>query len=97
MKNINLNLDLNTLVKKLKTNIAFLFYAAILIVFVMEIFVIYASVKNLLSVQSSLQDLPLQRGVRLNFTEYEAAVKRIEAGKKYLPPPPIFANPFTSR
>ncbi len=97
MKNINLNLDINTFVKKFKSNITWLFYLIFVIILVMEIFIIFNSVKHLFAVKAPLADLPAQRGAHFNFTEYDAAVQRIEAGKKYFPQPPIFDNPFTNR
>lgn len=93
MKNINLK----SLVGKFKNNAAAGFYLILAVAIILEMFLLYTAVKQaILARQAPVDSLP-SKGVRLNFAEYEEAAKRVEAGKKFLPNPPIYENPFSSR
>jgi len=94
MKNIKLNLDFKSLAEKFKANTALVFYAALAIVLLLEISIFYGAAKQVVVSRGAPEDVVAPKGVRLNFTEYEEAVKRTEAGKKYYPGTPIFENPF---
>ncbi|KXK30247.1 MAG: hypothetical protein UZ12_BCD005000604 [Bacteroidetes bacterium OLB12] len=97
MKNINLNLDLKSLASRFKNDTALVFYAALAIVFFFEIFIIFGAIRHIVLSRAEAKDIIAPKDVRLDFAEYEQAVKRIEAGKEFYPGEPIFENPFVSK
>ena len=97
VKNINLNLDFKSLAFRFKTNTALVFYTALAIVFFFEILIIFGTIRQIVVSRGEAEDIAAPKGVRLDFAEYEQAVKRLEAGKKFYPGEPVFENPFVSK
>ena len=97
MNRISLHFDIKSLAAKFKSNTALVFYVALALILFLEIFIFYGAGKNVVVSREAVVDDIAPRGVRLNFGGYEQAIKRIEAGKKFYPGPPIFENPFGSK
>ena len=94
-KNINLNLDgVKNFLGSLIKNLRWLFFAAFLLMLVLEIF----EVKNSFSVVSNINQAPLVAGhekqVRINFDAYNQVVNRIQQAATFQPTGGVTKNPF---
>jgi hypothetical protein len=94
-KNININLNFNSLGSKLKSSLGLLLLAMLVALLVLEFFVVKNSVK-LISAANAEPDQVTAKGVRVNFVNYDAVTQKIDSAATYLPPSKQLANPFAA-
>jgi hypothetical protein len=79
--------------KNLKKNSTGIYWFMILALLAMEVFVVKDSVSIILG--SKKEGLAGHTGgVKINFTDYQAIVQRMQRAESYKPPVPIEDNPF---
>jgi hypothetical protein len=98
MQSINLKItDIKGLAGKLTKNLGRLFFIVFLLLLLLEVFEINTSLQIFLS---SNQNTPLppspDKGVRIDFVEYDAVIKRIQEGENFIPTDGVTSNPFSS-
>ena len=79
---------------KLSKNLAWLFLAGFMVLVVLEGIEINNSVQIILN---SNQEPPLvnpEKGVRINFDNYDAVVNRIQSASSFVPTDGVFYDPF---
>ena len=95
MANIKLNLDIKSLFLKLTKNLNWLFFAGFIILVIFEIVKISTSVQIILkSSQEPIVSVSKEKGVRINFDNYNFSVNRIKAAGNFSPNINIRQNPF---
>lgn len=97
MKIIKINLNIKNLMVKFKTNTALVFYVIFFAILISEVFILYSAVNQIIVSRQASLDIAPARGVRLQFAEYQQAAKRIEAGREFLPGPPLYQNFFGTK
>lgn len=81
---------------KFSKNIAWVFFGIFLLLVILEIFKIKQSVQIILNSNVEAAPVSAQRGVRINFADYDKVAHRIEAAKTFTPSGGIYNNPFGS-
>ncbi len=88
IKNLFKNVDV------LKKNIGLVFWAILAVVIILEIFVIKASVLKVVESHSEPISQVKEKGVRINFEDYNKVINRINAAKDFEVTKPVVNDPF---
>ena len=92
MKNINISFkDLISLAKQ-KTHL--LFWVALLIVLLMELWVLQRAVSVALNARNNPAPEVFGQTVRVNFSTFNDVLKEVEGSSNYFPEPAVDGNPF---
>lgn len=75
-------------------NLAWLFFAAFVILAIFEIFELNASLQIVLKATKEPPAPPSEKGVRINFDNYDQVVKRIDDSATFRPTGGVGQNPF---
>jgi hypothetical protein len=96
MKNVNIDFNtIKTFFGKQAKNLTWTFFVIFLILVVFEIFEVKNSVDIALNVNQAPPLVTAEKGVRINFSQYETVVQRIEAAPNFVPDAPITQDPFS--
>jgi hypothetical protein len=79
---------------KLGKNFSWLFYLILIIVLAFEVIEVQKSVEIMLESKREPAVMVKDKGVKINFDDYNAVVKKIENGQIYQPPQNNVSNPF---
>ena len=79
---------------KFLKNLSWMFFAAFLVLLVFEFFEVKSLVKLVLSVSQPPAPFSSQKGVRINFENYNQVVGRIQQADSFVPTGGITKNPF---
>jgi hypothetical protein len=79
------NLRLNGWLSGLAKNLSWLFFAAFLLLLVLEAFEVNHSVQIILSANHNPPETVQQQGVRIDFTDYNSILQRIEQAPNFTP------------
>jgi len=94
-KDIKINLNgLKNLSGKLMKNLGWLFFAVFLIILVFEVLEIQTSFSVMLNVNQQPQVAGTEKGIRINFADYQKAVDRISNASSFVPAGGVAQNPF---
>lgn len=91
--NIKISINFKTIYSKAKQNVSIVLMVVLVILVLMEVW----TVKDSLGVLSDANNIVLTapaKLVRINFTVYDAIVKRVENATSYAPQPFISKSPF---
>ena len=89
----NLN-SVKNLAHKFVKNLSWLFFAAFLLLILFEILEINSSLQIILAVDQESTGIISDKGVRINFKNYNLVVDRIEHSDSFEPTGGITKNPF---
>lgn len=81
---------------KFGKNLTWIFFSVFLLLIVFEILAIRHSVDILTSLNEVKEPVRLEKGVRIDFAGYEAAIKRIKSSANFTPTRTLQADPFTT-
>lgn len=82
---------------KFGKNLTWIFFAAFLILLLLEIFEIKKSVDIGLNLNKEPVVVKGDKGVRINFEEYEKALKRIKDTENFVPTDSVLKDPFVTQ
>ena len=88
IKNIFKNIDV------LKKNVGLVFWAILFIVIILEIFVIKDSILKVVESNSEQVSPKKEKGVRVNFEDYDKVINRIDAAVDFEVTEPVANDPF---
>jgi hypothetical protein len=79
---------------KLSQNLSWLFFAIFLLLVLFEIFEVNNSVQMVFQAGKSTPAVAVEKGVDIDFTDYNLAVQRINTAQTYKPDGGITVDPF---
>ncbi len=81
-----------------KNNVSILLYLTLGLILFFSVLALYSSLRVLWLPNADPQALTGKtKAITLRLDDYEFSVKRIKAGAEYLPPAPLFQNPFATK
>jgi hypothetical protein len=93
-----LKIQLTNQVLGLKNNLYILLYLLLRIILFFLVLAFYASIRVLwVPIQENQPVSGANKAISLRIDDYELSVKRIKSGINYLPPAPLFQNPFKNK
>lgn len=79
------NIKLNDLFSGLAKNLSLVFFAAFLLIVLLEIFEVNTSLQIILSANKAPAAAPVAKGIRVDFTDYNKIVQRIQQAANFTP------------
>lgn len=79
---------------RLSKKIAWVFFAAFIILLFFEMLEVKKSLQIILSANREPPPPVTQRGVRINFSDYDKVVQKIQGAQSFIPSDGVAKNPF---
>ena len=87
-------IDIKSLANKVFKNSSWLFFAGFLVLVLFEIFEINTSVQIILNFNREVPPVNKEKGVRINFDNYNQALLKIQRADTFEPTGGVSRNPF---
>jgi hypothetical protein len=88
------NLTFKSLPGYVRTHYTMLFWLLLIVLFGAEAFMLRGSVQQMIQANKPAAPVKQSSGVRVNFTDYQKIVSRIEKGQNYQPTSLVTRDPF---
>ena len=92
----NILISIKDFFSKFSKNLTWIFFSFFLLLVVLEVWVIKSSVDVALSLNEVRMPAKTEKGVRIDFEGYKAAIKRIEGSKNFVHTSTLKIDPFTT-
>lgn len=83
-----------SIIQKLRSNVSILLTIGLALLIIFEIFVIKRAVTTVLDIAHANPPVEASALVRVNFSNYDKIVKKIESAPQYIPNATVTSNPF---
>lgn len=94
-KLVNMNMfSLKDLAVRTVKNLRWLFIFIFFIILILDVIRVKNSVQVVLNIHTEPEPIVKEKGVRINFENYDKVIKRIQDGKNYQPKIEVIVNPF---